>query len=72
MRRGSMCRSGPGAIRAAGRALPGHGECDGTGTFGGDEHPAVTSNRDSGAGQVVVWATATLAVDISGSGAVSY
>ena len=64
---------GSGTIRAAGQSTQVTATVDGSGTFDGNELRA----RDvevaiPGSGQVVVWATATLAVDISGSGSVSY
>jgi hypothetical protein len=64
---------GSGTIRAVGQSIQVKASVAGSGTFDGNELRA----RDveaaiPGSGQVVVWATATLHVDISGSGSVSY
>jgi len=64
---------GSGMIRAVGQSHHVNATVGGSGTFDGNELRA----RDvkaaiPGSGQVIVWATDTLDVDISGSGSVSY
>jgi Putative auto-transporter adhesin, head GIN domain len=64
---------GSGTIRAVGQSIQVNATVAGSGTVDGNELRA----RDveaaiPGSGQVIVWATDTLDVDISGSGSVSY